>query len=289
MPDNQDKILLIGASGMLGRAVAKELAGRAIEFVESDLNPYKDDQITIDIVDYDALSEYVSDLKPKAIINCSAYTDVDGAEENEDLATEVNGRGVGNIAQVCNETGSKFVHVSTDYVFNGSSNKPYAIDWPVAPQGAYGRSKLVGEQMIQVYDGDYAIVRTSWLFGPEGNNFVDTIAKLSASKEQLKVVNDQRGCPTYTLDLAKALVDLSIKKAKGIYHFSNQPDCTWYDLAKKIVEVTGNDCQVDPCDSNEYPRPAKRPAYSVMDCRQTYQVLGWQPRSWQEAVEHYLL
>ncbi len=204
------------------------------------------------------------------------------------MPTAINGIGVGNLAKACLENNAHLIHVSTDYVFDGESDRPYRPDDATNPQGAYGRSKLAGEEAIRKIDGKWLIVRTSWLFGKGGKNFVDTILKLAQQRDMLKVVNDQTGCPTCTMDLAACLIGLAQMDCQGIFHFCNGPVCTWYEFAKKIVEIAELPCRVEPCSSSEYPRPAKRPAYSVLDCSETFEQLGWQPCSWQERLYEYI-
>ncbi len=292
MSDSNDNVLIVGATGMLGTEVARLLRSEGRQVVETVWPPDHDVQrICLDITDVEAVAHAIDWAKPKVIYNCSAFTDVDGAEENEKLATDVNGRGVGYLAQECRNRGIMFVHVSTDYVFDGRGQKPYTPGDATDPQGAYGRSKLAGEKAIQYYLGEsglFSIVRTSWLFGPAGKNFIDTIVNLARQKPSLKVVNDQIGCPTYTPDLARCLIDMAQNDITGIYHFCNGPACSWFDFARKAVELSNLDCDISPCPTSEFPRPAPRPAYSVMDCSATFDKLGWTARSWQEALTEHL-
>jgi len=292
MSHSKKKVLVVGATGMLGSETAALLQHREYEVVEAVWPPdHQVKHLCLDITNAEAVKELIDWARPEILFNCSAYTDVDGAETQEDLAREINGRGVGNLAQVCRDGNIFLVHVSTDYVFDGKGNCPYKPNETTSPQTAYGRSKLAGEEAIQSTfgaDKNWLIVRTSWLFGRAGKNFVDTILKLAAELSSLKVVHDQIGCPTYAVDLAVCLADLAEKQVGGIYHFCNPPSCSWYDLAREAITKAGIDCQVSPCGSDEYPRPAKRPSYSVLDCRSTFEKLGWTARPWQEALAEHL-
>jgi dTDP-4-dehydrorhamnose reductase len=223
----------------------------------------------------------------RAVINCAAYTDVDGCETNEDHATAVNGIGVGALAQRCAELGIPVVHYSTDYVFDGVSTKPYSVDAPRRPLGAYGRSKALGEQLIEDAGGQHLIIRTSWLYAAWGRNFVCTIARLASERPTLRVVNDQRGRPTSVSSLVSASWRLLQSNASGIYHVADDGECTWFDLASEVVQQTGAACQVEPCTTAEFPRPACRPAYSVLDLSRTMERIGKLPR-WQDALTQTL-
>ena len=283
------KVLVIGATGMLGSEMVGILQKKGREVVQAVWPPTDiHDTFPLDITDYDAVRVLIEKVEPVEVYNCSAFTDVDGAEENEELATAVNGKGVEYLAESCRYRNIFFAHVSTDYVFDGSGQSPYKPNGLTNPQSAYGRSKLAGEEAIKSVGGNWLIVRTSWLFGRMGSNFVDTILNLARKKPCLKVVNDQVGCPTYAPDLARCLADLAENNGRGIYHFCNQPACSWFDLAREAVEKAGLNCLIEPCDSSEFPRPAARPAYSVLDCSATFAQLGWTNRSWKEALAEYL-
>lgn len=244
---------------------------------------------TFDLACKHSVQTLITKIQPNVVFNCAAYTNVDGAEANQDLASAINGQGAGNVAQACKATGSFLVHVSSDYVFDGCHEEAYSPSDPVRPINAYGRSKYLGEKQIEVEGKEWAIVRTSWLFGAIGNNFVKTISSLAREEPKLKVVNDQIGCPTYSLDLAQCMIDLANQRARGLWHFCNGPACSWYDIALKTIELTGMNCRVDPCHTNAFPRPAKRPAWSVLDCSKTFKRLGWVARPWVEALEDYIL
>lgn len=282
------KTLIIGATGMLGTELVKQLKRQSRYVIEAIWPDDGSDRILLDITNELAVKKLISSIRPREVYNCAAYTDVDKAEQEENLATAINGTGAGYIAKGCLENDARLIHVSTDYVFNGRSDKPYRTDERPDPQGAYGRSKLAGEKAIQKIGGKWIIVRTSWLFGKGGKNFIETILRLAQQKDILKVVNDQCGCPTSTIDLAACLIGLAQKNSQGLFHFCNPPVCTWYEFAKKIVEIAELPCSVEPCSTSEFPRPAKRPAYSVLDCRETLKQLGYQPCSWQERLCEYI-
>jgi dTDP-4-dehydrorhamnose reductase len=251
------RLLVTGAAGMLGRDVVAALgdAGHeAVALARGDL----------DITYPNAVQAAVAAARPDAIVNCAAWTDVDGAETAESQATAVNGRGVGLLAHAAAEMGALLVHVSSDYVFDGTATEAYAEDAPTGPQGAYGRSKLAGEQAVAAAGGRSAIVRSAWLFGPHGKNFVDTMRRLGAEREEIAVVDDQVGCPTYTGHLAPALVEIAERGLTGVMHVAGGGQCTWFDLAKATFEETGIDCQVKPQSTADIGRPAPRPAFSVL-------------------------
>jgi len=265
-------ILLIAPEGMLGTAWRELLDARAIPYRTAALPAF-------DITDPNAIAKFVTpDIG--VVINCCAYTNVDAAEEKEDLATLVNGTGVGYLAQACKQADALLVHYSTDYVFNGSATEPYPVDGPIEPCNAYGRSKAVGEREIREHDCEHLILRTSWLYAPWANNFVITIAKLAKEKESLKVVNDQHGRPTSAQHLAATSLKLIEEGARGTLHVTDGGQCTWYDFATAIAEHANPACNVEPCGSDQYPRPAVRPAYSVLDLGPTEAIVGNMP-SWE--------
>jgi dTDP-4-dehydrorhamnose reductase len=251
------RLLVTGAAGMLGRdvvAAAGDAGHEAVALARADL----------DISDPAAVRAAVLAAHPDAVINCAAWTDVDGAETAEAQATAVNGAGAGHVAEAAAVADALLVHVSTDYVFDGQASEPYAEDAPTAPQGAYGRSKLAGEQAIAGVGGQSAIVRSAWLFGPHGKNFVDTMLRLGAEREEIAVVNDQVGCPTYTGHLAPALVQIAERATTGVLHVTGGGRCSWFDLAVATFEETGLQCRVTPQTTAQLGRPAPRPALSVL-------------------------
>jgi len=281
--------LVVGAAGMLGTELVTLLRRRGERPVEEAIWPdLHDGRAVLDITDATAVTALLARLRPAAVYNCAAYTDVDGAETDEATAQAVNGQGPANLARACKAIGAKLLHVSTDYVFEGVGRIPYRPDDPPNPQGAYGRSKLAGERAIQEIGGSWVIVRTSWLFGRHGRNFIATILELARQRNQLRVVDDQIGCPTYAADLARCLADLAQQDVRGIFHFCNPPACSWFEFAARALELAGLTCRIEPCSTSEFPRPARRPAWSVLDCRDTINRLGWSPRPWPAALVEYL-
>ncbi|MCR9160317.1 MAG: dTDP-4-dehydrorhamnose reductase [Nannocystaceae bacterium] len=261
--------LLIGHEGMLGRAWKQVLERKETPFV------------AVSRPDFDLTSsaslERITDGTYRRVINCAAWTDVDGAEDEEERATEVNGHAVGRLARRCASAGSVLVHYSTDYVFDGQASEPYAVDAEYDPINAYGRSKAVGEAAVREAGEQHLILRTSWLYAPWGNNFVLTMRRLGAQRDALNVVDDQRGRPTSAQHLADASYRLLEAGARGTLHVTDGGECTWYDLAKAVVETVNPRCDVQPCSSDAFPRPAKRPAYSVMDLGPTEALIGTMP------------
>lgn len=265
-------ILLIAPEGMLGTAWCRLLEAKGIPYRRASLPEF-------DITDPNAIKKFVTpDIG--VVINCCAYTNVDGAEESEDMATLVNGTGVGYLAEACRQADALLVHYSTDYVFSGQASEPYKVDGVIEPCNAYGRSKAEGEKEIREHGCPHLILRTSWLYAPWGHNFVNTIARLAKEKESLQVVNDQRGRPTSAEHLAATSLKLIEEGAHGTFHVTDGGECTWYDFAKMIAEHSNPACNVEPCGSEQYPRPAVRPAYSVLDLEPTQAVVGEMP-SWQ--------
>jgi dTDP-4-dehydrorhamnose reductase len=229
----------------------------------------------------------VEKAKPDRIVLAAAYTDVDGCEINPTLASSVNTYGAVNVAKAAAHCGSRLLFVSTDYVFDGSKTSPYEISDPRNPINAYGRSKAEAEEKIATILPDCCIVRTSWLFGPGGKCFPDTILKLAETRPEIKVVNDQRGSPTYTDDLASAIVKLRRADASGIVHCTNGGDCTWFDFAAEIISQAGKGTRVRPTTSNEFVRPAERPKYSVLSPA-SLTAYGVEMRPWQQTLPEYL-
>jgi dTDP-4-dehydrorhamnose reductase len=291
-------LALVGANGMLAKMI-RETAPE-----ESRVAPF--DLPDFDITNRGQVLEALAEARPDVIVNCAAFTDVDGCESREELALRVNGEGPGNLARAARKLGSVLVHVSTDYVFDGLGHCPYTEEDPVGPQSAYGRSKLRGERAILESGlGKYLIVRTSWLYGPGGKNFVDTIARLAAEREELRIVADQVGSPTYTQDLARALFNLidaetGQKSASGpgpygLYHFSNEGTCTWYEFAREIIAGLREGSQpvnvrrILPISTEEYPLPARRPAYSVLSKEKYRRVTGKDVPDWRDGLARYLM
>jgi dTDP-4-dehydrorhamnose reductase len=274
--------LITGGSGQLGIAVSQELGERGLFFnawSSKDLN----------ITQGPMVRDFVSDLSPKVIINCAAWTDVDGAETNEPEASRVNGDGAENLALAAKNCRAKLIHISTDYVFSGESKSPWQTEDAINPQSAYGRTKADGERrVLEVFPENSSIVRTAWLYSPWGKNFAKTMTRLAINgKSEVRVVNDQMGQPTSATDLAKQLVELGQSNSPaGVYHGTNSGQGTWFEFAQEIFKLAGADVnRIVPVSSSEYPRPAKRPSYSVLSHD------GWtkttvQPmRDWRIALE----
>lgn len=259
-------IVVLGADGMLGTAWMKLLEERGIPARPAT-------EPALDITDPASIARFV-DTETRAVVNCAAYTNVDGAEEHEALATKVNGDAVALLVARCDELGIPLVHYSTDYVFDGQGDAPYPVDHPTDPVNAYGRSKRVGEAHVAASDGPHLVIRTSWLYAPWGKNFVKTIARYAKERDSLKVVNDQRGRPTSAEHLARTSLALLEGGHRGFFHGTDGGECTWYDFAKAIAEHADPSCVVSPCTSEEYPLPAKRPAYSVLDISKTEAAVG---------------
>jgi dTDP-4-dehydrorhamnose reductase len=256
------RLLITGAAGMLGQDVAAAAARSGHEVVALA-------RAGLDITDRAAVRAAIAEARPAAIVNCAAWTDVDGAEADEAAATRINGDGAGNVAAEAAATGAFLVHVSSDYVFDGRATTPYLEDAGTAPISAYGRSKLAGERAVAAAGGAHAIVRSSWLFGTGGRNFVDTMIRLGAERDELRVVDDQRGCPTFTGHLAQALVAVAERRPTGVLHAAGRGETTWFELARATFEKTGAPVHVEPCTTAEFPRPAPRPAYSVLGSART--------------------
>ena len=270
-----EPILVLGATGMLGRAVAEALAARGLRHAV----------VGRDTVDLSRQATFISGIAPgtRLVINCTGWTNVDAAEAHEAEATVVNGTGVGELAEHCRQIGATLVHYSTDYVFAGQASAPYAVDHPRAPLNAYGRSKAVGEALIERSGADYILIRTSWVYAPWGKNFVRTILGLAAKRPTLRVVNDQLGRPSSAEQLARGTLSLVAAGGRGTFHLSDGGQCTWFELASAVVARAGLACQVDPCSSAEYPSPAVRPSYSVLDLSRTEALIG-PCVSWRESV-----
>jgi len=277
--DRTPRYLILGCEGMLGRAwrellSARNLAHDGVDRQHGDLTDPADIQrlVTPDHTH---------------IVNCAAWTDVDGAEQREAEATRVNADAVGLLAARCADTGATLVHYSTDYVFDGRASTPYPTDHPRDPVNAYGRSKAAGEVALESSDAQWLCVRTSWLYAPWGNNFVRTIARLAAERDELKVVSDQHGRPTSAQGLARTTLALLDAGARGMHHATDGGACTWFDFATAIAARANPACTVHPCGSEDFPRPAPRPAYSVLDLSKTETLIG-PMMAWEDALEGVL-
>jgi dTDP-4-dehydrorhamnose reductase len=272
------RVLLFGSSGLLGKALMREWDEDAVTGLGSR---------DADIRDAERIRKVTHEARPDWIVLSAAYTDVDGCESNTELAFAVNRDGAANVAAAAKEVGSRLLFLSSDYVFDGKKTTPYETNDPRNPQSVYGRTKAEAETQLLARLPDCCIVRTSWLFGAGGKCFPDTILKLAASRPALDVVNDQRGSPTYVIDLARAIVSLCRKNAQGIVHATNAGDCTWFEFAQEIVQSAGLTTNVRPTSSERMARPASRPAYSVLS-PSALNALGISTPSWPDALRRYL-
>lgn len=268
-------LVLGGATGMLGRAVTEALARRGLEH----------DVVERDRLDLLRGETVATSIGPGArvVFNCTGWTNVDLAESQEDEATVINGSGVGKLAERCKQVGAVFIHYSTDYVFAGHASQPYAVDEPRAPLNAYGRSKAKGELLLEQSGAEHLLIRTSWVYAPWGKNFVRTILGAAQKRPSLRVVNDQRGRPSSAEQLAETSLRLLEAGGRGTFHATDAGQCTWFEFARSIVAQAGLECSVEPCSSSEYPSPAQRPSYSVLDLSRT-EALVAPLVSWEESL-----
>ncbi|MEE3490786.1 MAG: dTDP-4-dehydrorhamnose reductase [Methanobrevibacter sp.] len=274
------KILITGSNGMLGHDLTEVLKDNH----ELILTTSK----TLDITNKDQVFEVICDAEPDVVINSAAYTDVDGCEENQDLAYSVNGEGVKNLALACKEVDCALVHISTDYIFNGKNDRPWVEDDEIGPISVYGKSKLKGEEAILETLDKYFIVRTAWLYGINGKNFPKTMLELAKNHSEITVVYDEVGTPTYTPDLAYGISELIETDYYGIYHLTNSGNCSWCEFARYIFEVADKDVKVVPVTASEFARPAPRPSYSVLE-NKNWVDKGFTPlRSYKEAIKEYI-
>jgi dTDP-4-dehydrorhamnose reductase len=272
------KVLILGATGLLGKPLVREWHGDdVVGFGSRD----------VDIRDEARVHEIVYGARPDWIVLAAAYTDVDGCESHQELAFAVNRDGALNVARAAQSTRAKMLFISSDYVFDGKKNSPYEINDQRNPQSVYGRTKAEAELGLLQVLPDCCIARTSWLFGAGGKCFPDTILKLAANRTSLDVVNDQRGCPTYTVDLSRAIIELCRKNATGIVHVTNAGDCTWFEFASEIVKDGGLTTEVRPVSSQQMARPAPRPAYSILSATSLGQY-GIEMPGWKHALRRYL-
>jgi len=290
--NNAGLIWLIGCKGMLGTELSRLLEKTELPFVGTDRE--------IDITDMAALTAAAEKQPVRWIINSAAYTAVDKAEDDAEVCRALNTRGAANIAAIANNTEAKLIHISTDYVFDGNGNRPYREEDETAPTGVYGLTKRDGEISVLKNNPRSYIIRTAWLYGKHGNNFVHTMLRLMNERDEVKVVNDQRGSPTWTFDLASVIITLikTVDSGKeipfGVYHFTNEGNITWFDFAKEIYKqgreqgrIT-KDCAVSPCSSAEYPAKVKRPAYSVLDKSKIKTALGIKIPAWDESLREFI-
>ena len=277
-----DRVLITGGGGMLATALRRTLEQRGVK-------AHVLDRAACDVTDERNVDDAFELRRPTLVLNCAAYTKVDLAEKETELANRVNGTGAKNLARGCAACGAKLVHFSTDYVFDGTLRRPLRPDDPVGPQSAYGRSKLLGEQAIQRVTGlDYLILRTAWLYGPNGPNFVKTMVTVAKAGKPLRVINDQFGTPTYTLDLAAATLELLDRDAGGVWHLTNGGETNWYDFTRAIFQEWGLAPDLQPTTSEAWkaqrPESAIRPAYSVLDVSPFEKAVGRPMRAWRDAL-----
>lgn len=277
-------ILVTGANGQLGHAIRQRAEQYpAYSFYYTDID-------SLDITDKEAVRDYLNSHRIHTVLNAAAYTAVDRAETDAEQAFRINAEAVGVLAEAARDHHSRLIHVSTDYVFDGMNHRPYIETDGTHPASVYGRTKLAGEVMAQEILDDAVIVRTSWLYSEVGNNFVRTMLRLGKEREELRVVFDQIGTPTYAGDLASALLAIVTGEEEGhfrpgIYHYSNEGVCSWYDFARKIMELAGLSCRVTPIESKEYPTAAARPAYSVLNKAKIKAAYGLSIPHWEESLK----
>lgn len=287
------RILISGANGQLGKEFTRILNTGFAEIGEipctlKNADIINTDVDNLDITNINDVLSFVENKRPQVIINCSAFTNVDLCETDKDTAFNVNSLGPRNLAIAAQKVNTKLIHISTDYVFSGDGNEPYCEYDICNPQSIYGKTKYLGEQYVKEFCSKYFIVRTSWLYGYEGNNFVKTIMNLAEQRESIKVVNDQRGNPTNANDLAYHILKLVDSNEYGIYHCTGNGECSWYDFACKIVEYANINCEVMPCTTEEFPRPAKRPSYSSLNNMMLKNTIGDKMRFWQDALKNFI-
>lgn len=284
-------ILVTGANGQLGNEIRIVAQSSSDSYIFTDINHIDGVETTyLDITDLKAVRKIVTEHQVNAIVNCAAYTNVDKAEEDVALCTLLNRQAPENLAIAMKEVDGLLVHISTDYVFGGDSyNTPYKEEQQGTPTGVYGYTKFLGEQAIQAVGCNHVIIRTAWLYSEFGKNFCKTMMNLTATKPQLKVVFDQVGTPTYALDLARAIAMVLERfdgSQTGIYHYSNEGVCSWFDFTKMIAEYSGKtECDVQPCHSDEFPSPVKRPSYSVLDKTRIKKVFGVKIPYWTDSLK----
>ncbi len=286
----KSSILVTGSNGQLGKEL-RELESAYPQFDFIFLS--RED---LPIHHFELVRNSFRAYHPQYLINCAAYTAVDRAETERELAFQVNGEAVGVLAAVCRENDCRLIHISTDYVFDGTANVPYKENSPVNPQSIYGASKLEGEKLAQQLNPASIIIRTSWVYSEFGKNFVKTMLQLMKEREEISVVNDQVGSPTYAADLAEAIIKIIDNSQMpgrnwqpGIYHFSNEGIITWYDFAVAIKELSGSKCNINPVPTSAYPTAAKRPAYSVLDKSKIQQATGITLKNWKDSLSRCLM
>lgn len=282
-------ILVTGANGQLGNEMRRVALLSKHNFIFTDVSQVDCiETINLDITNIDAIKTLAKKECVSAIVNCAAYTNVDAAEENEVLADLLNNKAAKNLALIAKEVGATLIHISTDYVFNGDKCIPCKEDWETNPLGVYGKTKLAGEQSIIATGCKYLIFRTAWLYSKHGKNFVKTIQMLTSTKDSIKVVFDQVGTPTFAGDLADAIyhvINTDQLEKQGIYHYSNEGVISWYDFAKEISYLSGINCDIQPCHSDEFPSKVKRPYFSVLDKTKVKEAFGVKVPYWKDSLK----
>ncbi|RLA85000.1 MAG: dTDP-4-dehydrorhamnose reductase [Deltaproteobacteria bacterium] len=280
--EKKGRVVIVGAKGLVGSALA-EAFSETYEVIALDREE-------LDVTTYNAVKKAIKEMTPQVVIDAAGYSDVDSCERRSQLAFAINAEGAKNVAKAASLVKAKVVYISSDYVFDGKKGSPYTEEDQPNPLNIYGESKLLGEKYVQDHSDDYLIVRTQWLFGPHGRNFVDTILTLAEEgRESIEVVEDLVGAPTYTVDLAQAVKRLLERDAWGIYHVSNSGQCSWFEFAKEILRQAGkNDVRLVPISSADLTRPARRPVFSVLSKDKLHRETGMKMRPWQEALSDYL-
>lgn len=287
-------ILITGANGQLGKEIIEILKTLKSDIGNVDV-AYKDCKIiavdvdVLDITDFKHVNDFVLENKPEIIINCAAMTNVDACETNLETAMKVNAIGPRNLAIAAHNINAKLVHISTDYVFGGTGSIPYC-EWDICnPKSIYGKSKLLGEKYVLEQNPKSFIIRTSWLYGMNGNNFVKTMLKLLEEKSEIKVVDDQRGNPTNANDLSYHILKIALTDEYGIYHCTGNGECSWFEFTNEIKRLSGFKCEVLPCTTDEFPRPAKRPSFSSLNNLMLKSTIGDDMRDWKVALNQFIL
>lgn len=274
-------VLVTGANGQLDNEMRLMAQNSSYHYIFTDVEE-------LDITDFNAILQTVKEKEIQIIVNCAAYTNVDKAENDFDIANALNNIAVGRLANVAKAQNATLIHISTDYVFNGNNHIPYTEDDITDPIGVYGKTKLAGEETIKKVGCNYIILRTAWLYSKWGNNFVKTMQKLTLEKDSLSVIFDQIGSPTYAKDLAHAIsliIERNMLNQQGIYHYSNEGVCSWFDFAKEICELSGHNCNITPIHSQEYPSKVTRPHYSVLDKTKFKETFGIPVPYWKDSLK----
>ena len=275
-------VLITGILGQLGYDVAKELTKRGVEFIAPSLEE-------LELTTEAGAKNFILEKKPETVIHCAAYTAVDKAESESELAIKINGFGTRWVAEACREVGAKMIYISTDYVFGGDGKIPYEVNDEKNPVNMYGRTKLLGEDAVNALVDKHFIVRTSWVFGINGHNFIKTMLRLAETKNKINVVNDQIGSPTYTVDLAKLLADMMATEKYGTYHATNEGFCSWAEFTREIFKQAGLKVEVDGIPTMEYPTPARRPFNSRLSKKSLDEAGFNRLPTWQDAIARYLV